>query len=381
MSENLTYEDMEKQLQELHTTSDEKFKQLLKNSFDILVLLDSNGIQHFVSESCEKILGYKPEELINIPVIEKMIHPEDQEKTLKGLKGILENKEYGGTQYRHRHKNGGWVYLEAFGTNQLNNPAIKSVVLNVRDITMRKNAEQALKESEKRLSELNVTKDRFFSIIAHDLKTPFQSILGLSELLYEQVQDKNYEGLEKYAQLIQKSSQQAFDLLTNLLEWARSQTGRIEFKPENLDLAAQINSAVELLNDYALQKSISITRNLPASLPVLADKAMIETILRNLISNAIKFTSPGGKITITAESKKKEVVVSVSDNGVGIEKENLEKLFRIDHSHSTPGTQRETGTGLGLLICKEFVDLHGGRIWVNSESGKGSTFYFALPSE
>ena len=372
---------MENQLQELRKTSEEKFKQLLKNSFDILVLIDSNGIQHYVSDSCEKILGYKPEELTNIPVIEKMIHPDDQEKTIDGLKGILQNHEYGGTQYRHRHKNGGWVYLEAFGTNQLDNPAIKSVVLNVRDITKRKNAEQALKESETRLSELNATKDRFFSIIAHDMKSPFHSILGLSELLYEQIRENNYKGLEKYASLIQKSSQQALNLLTNLLEWSRSQTGRIEFNPEYLELVEQINSGIELLNNYALQKSISITKNLPASIPVFADKAMTETILRNLISNAIKFTSPGGKIIIGAKSNQNEVIIWVKDNGVGIAKEDAEKLFRIDHSHSTPGTQRETGTGLGLLICREFVDLHSGRIWVESECGKGSTFYFTLPSE
>ncbi len=381
MNKKPTYEELENQLRELQKTSEEKFKQLLKNSFDILVLIDSSGVQRYVSESCEKILGYKPEELINIQVIEKMIHPDDQEKTIAGLKGILQNHEYGGTQYRHRHKNGGWVYLEAFGTNQLDNPAIKSVVLNVRDVTIRKNAEQALKESETRLSELNATKDRFFSIIAHDMKSPFHSILGLSELLSEQIREKNYKELDRYAALIQKSTQQALNLLTNLLEWSRSQTGRIEFNPEPLEMTKQINSSIELLIDYALQKSITITKNLPVTLPVFADKAMTETIMRNLISNAIKFTSPGGTIHICAESKKNEVTVSIADNGVGIEKENIEKLFRIDHSHSTPGTERETGTGLGLLICREFVDLHSGRIWVKSKLEEGSKFYFTLPSE
>lgn len=155
MNKKPTYKELEKQLEEFRERDEEAFKQLIKNSFDMVVLLDSDGIQHYVSESCERILGYKPEELINISVIEKMVHPEDKEKTIAGLTDIIENSKNGGTQYRHRHKNGSWVYLEAFGTNQINNPLIKSVVLNVRDITERKKAEKDLIESKARLSEAN----------------------------------------------------------------------------------------------------------------------------------------------------------------------------------------------------------------------------------
>lgn len=358
---------------------EDRFKQLIKNSFDMLVLLDSEGVQHYVSESSEKILGYKPEELIGIAVIDRMIHPEDRESTLKDFRDIIENKANGGAQYRHRHKNGSWVYLEAFGTNQLDNPLINSVVLNVRDITERKHAEQIIKENETRLRELNATKDRFFSIIAHDLKSPFNSIVGFSNLLLEQIHDQNFKEIERYATVIQESSERAMNLLMNLLEWSQAQTGKIEYNPQNIDLVTIINEVVELSNDTARQKPIAILKKLPLNLPVVADKAMINTILRNLISNGIKFTNPGGEVIISTQQKEKQLIVSVADNGVGIKKEDIDKLFRIDYSHSTIGTNKETGTGLGLLLCKELIEMQGGKIWVESEVEKGSVFSFSIP--
>lgn len=358
---------------------EDKFKQLIKNSFDMIVLLDSRGIQNYVSESCEKILGYKQEELIGFPIIDKMIHPEDQESTKKDFLDIIENHTNGGAQYRHRHKNGTWVFLEAYGTNQLDNPLIKSVVLNVRDITERKRAEQIIKENEIHLKELNATKDRFFSIIGHDLKSPFNSVIGFSNLLVDQIQKQDYEGIEKYATIIQDSAQRAMNLLMNLLEWSQVQTGKIKFNPEYIELVSVINEVLELSNDSAQQKSITIYKRLARNIPVFADKAMINTILRNLISNGIKFTKTGGEIIISIEQKEKQIIFSIADNGVGIKKEDLDKLFRIDYTHSTVGTNRETGTGLGLLLCKDFIEMHGGKIWIESEIGKGSIFSFSLP--
>jgi PAS domain S-box-containing protein len=374
-----TYLELEKQIEGFIKWDEEKFKQLIKNSFDMIVLLDSNGIQHYVSESCERILGYTPEELIDISVIEKMIHPEDQERTIIGLYDIIANSKNGGTQYRHRHKNGSWVYLEAFGTNQINNPLIKYVVLNVRDITNRKIAEKELEESRVRLSEANVTKDRFFSIIGHDLRSPCSSIIGISELLVEQINEKDYDGIENYAKIIHDSSKRAMNLLTNLLDWSRAQTGKIEFNPEHFELVTTINEVVALYIDSAQQKSINISKKLSYNIPVVADEAMIKTILRNLISNAVKFTNPGGEIKIGAEQNEKELIVSVTDNGVGINKENIDKLFRIDYTYSTLGTNKEKGTGLGLLLCKEFIEMHGGKIWAESNEGKGCTFNFSIP--
>ncbi len=256
---------------------------------------------------------------------------------------------------------------------------ILGYLLLVQNITERKQAEKALKESETRLHELNATKDKFFSIIAHDLKSPFNSIEGFSAHLVQQVQEKDYEGIEEYAAIIQTSSKRAMNLLSNLMEWSLSQTGRIAFNPAYIEIVSLINEVTELLADAAVQKSITIKKELPLNTFVFADKAMISTVFRNLISNAIKFTNPGGNIVVSVELKKHEMIAAVSDSGIGIKKASIEKLFRIDESYSTAGTQNEKGTGLGLILCKEFVEKHGGKIRVESEMGKGTVFYFTIP--
>ncbi|OFX55151.1 MAG: hypothetical protein A2066_15590 [Bacteroidetes bacterium GWB2_41_8] len=247
------------------------------------------------------------------------------------------------------------------------------------DITETKQAETALRESEARYRELNATKDKFFSIIAHDLRSPFHNIVGFSNLLVRNIIDRDYSGIERFAWIIQDSSLKAMDLLTNLQEWTRSQTGRMEFTPESLNLSSLVTEVTRFLSIQASQKSISLKINISKRLKISADKQMLSTILRNLISNAIKFTRPEGEIEITVIRQKGNTLFSVSDNGVGIKNEALQKLFKVEESCCTPGTQNEKGTGLGLLLCKEFVDKHGGKIWVESEPGKGSKFSFTIP--
>ena len=253
------------------------------------------------------------------------------------------------------------------------------VIVVTKDVTEQKQVFENLRQSEIRLRELNATKDKFFSIISHDLRGPFNSIIGYSDILGEQIRARDYDGIEEYANYIHDSSWRAMDLLTNLLEWSRSQSGRMEFKPENLQIAELIDATIETLIDASLQKSISIERDFRDNITAFADRAMIKTTLRNLISNAIKFTHPHGRIVISASKILNELLITVSDNGVGIDNNTLEKLFRIGESKSSTGTNKETGTGLGMLLCKEFVEKHGGRIWVESKPGKGSKFYFTLP--
>jgi len=247
------------------------------------------------------------------------------------------------------------------------------------DITEHNRTENALAEHEALLQELNDSKDKFFSIIAHDLRNPFNSIMGFSNVLIEQIQEKNYAEIGKYAEIIRDSSQHALDLLTNLLQWARSQTGRIEFKPEHVEIETIVHETIKLLNDFAQQKSITISCELPDNAHVLADKIMIGTVLRNLISNAVKFTAPGGKVVVSARRKKQGLLVTVSDNGVGMKKAAIDKLFQIKETLSTPGTLEEKGTGLGLILCKEFIEKHGGKIGASSKPDHGSRFYFTIP--
>jgi PAS domain S-box-containing protein len=253
-------------------------------------------------------------------------------------------------------------------------------VWSFHDITQLKNAEKELMASEARLKELNATKDKFFSIIAHDLKSPFSTITGLSNILLEQVKDNDLDGIKEFSTYILDSSERAMDLLLNLLEWSRSQTGEIRYQPELIAVEAYIDSSIDLLINTAKQKSIALIKNISeSSIRVTADKAMFSTVLRNLISNAIKFTRVGGQIMVSVSQSPDELTIAVADNGVGIKQNQLEKLFRVDESVSTPGTQNEKGTGLGLILCKEFVEKHGGKISVESELEKGSTFSFTIP--
>jgi PAS domain S-box-containing protein len=230
-----------------------------------------------------------------------------------------------------------------------------------------------------RLVQLNVDKDRFISILGHDLRSPFTVLLGLSELLIENIREYNTDEIEDHLKLIKNSAQDTFALLEDLLKWISAQSGNIPFKPQTLSFADICNDILKTLNPNADVKNISINYSKVDHLTVFADADMLKTVLRNLASNAIKFTNNGGTISINAIENSSNVTISVSDNGIGISPENLIKLFDISQVLSTKGTAKETGTGLGLLLCKEFVEKHGGKIWVESEVGKGSDIKFTLP--
>lgn len=243
----------------------------------------------------------------------------------------------------------------------------------------RKRSSDAINKYAEELKNLNTTKDKFFSIIAHDLKNPFITILGFSELLLSDYNELNDEEKLFYIEEMKKSADTSHSLLQNLLQWSRSQTGRIVFQPKILPIDKIILDNIELLKPTAEQKEIKIDYSQLSTINVLADEDMASTIIRNLISNAIKFTGRKGNIYITAVDSDSFVNISVKDSGIGMSEETQRKLFQLDTSYSTEGTEKETGTGLGLILCKEFIEKNGGTIIVESKYGEGSTFHFTLP--
>ncbi len=232
-----------------------------------------------------------------------------------------------------------------------------------------------------KLTELNATKDKFFSIIAHDLKNPITSQFGLTTLLIEEYKEMNDEERLDLIRSVDNAGKQTYRLLENLLYWSRSHTGRLDYYPREINIVDLVKESYDLFLESAKAKEVSLIPLDEKSFTAYGDEDMIKTVLRNLISNAVKFSSRGSIVKVALEEKGNERIIKVIDNGVGISPNQLTKIFRIDAITSVPGTSGERGTGLGLVLCKEFVEKNGGKIWVESELGKGSTFSFSLPEK
>jgi two-component system, sensor histidine kinase and response regulator len=238
-----------------------------------------------------------------------------------------------------------------------------------------------LAEINSELKELVATKDKFFGIIAHDLKNPFCGLMAASELLISYADQFDKENIREISLLLNDSAKQGYALLENLLEWSRSQTGKLEFNPQRLNIKDLVEENISNMRSHAMNKNIDVKSEIAEGLEVLADKEMINTVLRNLLSNAVKFTPKNGKISISVINLQDQITFGVADTGIGISQENIRNLFRMDVMYTSIGTEHEKGTGLGLLLCKEFVEKHGGKIWVESQVGKGSEFKFTIPSK
>lgn len=362
----------QKRTEEALKVRDFEIDKYFNMSLDLLCISNTEGVFIRLNPEWERVLGYSIKDLEGHSFM-KFVHPEDIQATNNVLGKLDKQEEVLHFENRYACNDGSFKWIEWRAR-----PSGKFVYAVARDITKRKLAEQALMKSEARLTEINATKDRFFSIISHDLKSPFSGILGFSEILMEKAKSEDYDEIEVYAGIIRDSANRALDLLQNLLEWANSQTGRIEYNPELFNLNELVNRVVALLENGAVQKSISISTSINDDIQMYADKSMIATVLRNLLSNAIKFTDNDGSIKITAYNDEKSINVSIKDSGVGITPENIEKLFSLENNYSTYGTNKEKGTGLGLVLCKEFIEKNKGKIMVES-SKEGSTFSFTIP--
>ena len=357
--------------------SEEKYRLITENVSDVIWIFNiSKNKFTYISPSEYNLTGYTAEESVIQSVREKFTQ-ESAKRAEEAIKvetqKFIENPNNNAFQVnilQQKCKNVSLVWIETTSNLRYNSANEIEIVGTTRNIEDRIKAEIDLKESEAKLRESNKTKDKFFSIIAHDLKSPFNAIIGFSEILLEN--HKNYDDTkrEQIINLVNKSANNAFNLLENLLTWSRSQSGNVSYLPEKVYLRILLFETINILQTQADKKNISIS-----------DRNMIATVFRNLISNAIKYTHKNGSIVISSKIQQENnfIEISVMDTGVGIPKDKIDDLFRLDKDMLSKGTENESGTGLGLVLCKEFVEKHGGKIWVKSEVNKGSNFIFTLP--
>ncbi len=309
-----------------------------------------------------------------------LIHQNDRKPIEESLRKQFSGEMEKGIEFRIKAQDGSMRYLSLTGAPTFNEEGIVNGAIGaVQDITERKEAETRLQKYMEELKEVSATKDKFVSIISHDLKNPFHSINSALKLIINEGEDITEEEKKTFLQGILNTSNRAYSLLENLLLWSRNQMGQIEFSPEKIQLFEISLETIGLVKNSSVLKNITLTNHIGKEIFVKADRNMLETVLRNLLTNAIKFTRENGKVDIIAKSDGQFVEVSVLDNGIGIESENIKKLFKIDKPFSTQGTKSESGTGLGLILCKDFIERNGGKIHVESEFGKGSKFSFSLP--
>lgn len=337
----------------------------------------------YFSESVLDLTGYTSEDFVQGKIIfANLIHPSDRDKA--GAKAIVALKcrgEYE-LEYRIKHQNDEWIWVTERGKvsddETGNFVFLDGVIL---DINKRKLAEIKLKKSSNELNNLNSDKKRLISVLAHDLKNPFNSILGFLNLLKLNLRKYDIEKIEHQLNYIDHGIRNVYNLLEELLLWASTQSEKLSFEPFDVNIYKICN---EILADLEIQrnsKNIVFELNVSNEINVFADLAMLKIVLRNLISNALKFTQSGGVITIYATRNNQNSLVKISDNGVGIAPEKLPLIFDASHMRSSIGTANERGSGLGLIICKEFIEKHSGEIWVKSEIGKGTDFMFTLPNK
>ncbi|MDP4266715.1 MAG: hybrid sensor histidine kinase/response regulator [Bacteroidota bacterium] len=336
-------------------TSGEQALSILKNSYDYdLVLLDINmpGMNGY--DTCIAIKAI--DKLKDMPVIFLTAYND--------INSIVKGFESGAIDYVTKPFNS------------------KELLVRVNTQLQLKQKNEQLKEYSLKLEKLNATKDKFFSIISHDLKNPLYSIVGSVKYIHEILQKYRIDEINEMIEIIDHSAKESYSLLENLMEWAKSQTGNIKFEPLYLPLLNIVNRSVDLVSTHASLKNIKIINNVSDNIVVYADEYMLESVMRNLLTNAVKYSYKSGIININAIKRDNKVEISIVDAGIGISDNIKNKLFKIDADNcSLPGTAEEKGTGLGLIICAEFIEKHRGKISVESEESKGSTFNILLPDK
>jgi PAS domain S-box-containing protein len=359
--------------------SKSRFELIFENSPDgaLISRLDDGMIIEF-NETFSKLSGYSDNELkgnttLNLQVWQNPVERSAIVKLLKE-KGICENMEI---QVRRK---GGEQFTGLISAKTISLSGIPHMLSVTRDISLRKKEDEAIRLKNEELKRINLEKDKLFSVIAHDLRNPFTAFIGLTDMMAEETSEMTIEEMHNIAVELKKSSTNLFGLLENLLEWSRVEQGLIRFNPVSTPLLPLTEDSITKLLDQAKSKKIGITCSIPNELNIYADINVFQSIVRNLVSNAIKFTPRGGNIFISAiKTDGPWIEMSVKDSGIGMSAEMVENLFKLDSQSNRKGTMGEPSTGLGLILCKGFIEKQGGRIRVESQEGKGSVFYFTMP--
>ncbi|MEA3445050.1 MAG: PAS domain-containing sensor histidine kinase, partial [Bacteroidota bacterium] len=353
---------------------------VVQKTDNAVMIMDEAGNIEWVNDAFVKMYGYTLDDFhreLGKNMIQLSTHPQ--------IEQIIKNciSEHTTIFYDSmiRSKAGKAIYAQTTITPVLDEKGKVSKLLAIdSNITDIKNAQQKIQLQRDELESLNATKDRFFAIIAHDLKNPFTSLLSLSQSLSENFMDFEPAELDEFLKRVNKSAWQIFNLLENLLTWSRSQTGKLDFMPQKVNIAEALNTTYNLLLATAGKKQIDFSVSCEPGLFMFVDNNMLMTVLRNLTHNAIKFTNQGGKVKLSVEKINDAFIqFIVEDNGIGLSKEDQEKLFRIDIKTKAIGKSKEKGTGLGLILCKEFIQKNGGDLHIESNEGEGSRFIFTVP--
>lgn len=369
-----------KRVEESLRISEEKYRMLVQYSSDPIFSFNPDESYRFVNDAFATPFGKKPEEIIGRTPFD--IFPHDEaEKRLRLVRQVFATGEKGEIEVKvvsvqQEEK----YYLTMVDPIKDEQGRILWVTCISKDITHHKKSEQQLLEKNEQLNAMNAEKDKFFSIVAHDLRGPMNGFLGLTGIMADDIENLSADELKEIATTMRLSAVNIYRLIENLLEWSKMQRGILSYEPQPLFLKSSLNKSIELMMDMAVKKGIELKIKIPDHSVVFADIHMLETIIRNLVSNAIKFSFKGETVEIAAEKTEGKMIrIQVKDNGIGIPPDLVDKLFKLTENTSRKGTEGESSTGLGLVLCKEFVEKQGGKIWVESEEGAGSCFIFTLP--
>jgi hypothetical protein len=369
-----------KQAEEALKISEEKYRLLVQYSSDPIFSFNPDETYRFVNEAFANPFGKKPEEIIGKTPFD--IFPHDEaEKRLRLIRHVFQTGKKGEIEVKVVNIHGeDKYYLTMVDPIKDTQGKTLWVTCISKDITERKIAEEELRLKNDLLISINAEKDKFFSIVAHDLRGPMNGFLGLTSIMADDIEELSAFELKEIATTMRTSAVNIYRLIENLLEWSKMQRGKISFEPQPIFLKSSLTKSIELMMDTANKKQIELRINIPEYHVVFADIHMLETIVRNLLSNAIKFSFKGGVVEISAAKIENDMMrIVVKDNGIGMNPEMVSKMFKLTENINRKGTEGEPSTGLGLILCKEFVEKHGGKIWAESSEGEGSSFIFTMP--